>query len=61
MVTRGGMFSDPIDEAGARALFERAAADAASELSGDLVGGFVYWVVREGLKLVRVRVRPVAA
>lgn len=55
------MFSDPIDEAAARALFERAAADTASELSGDLVGGFVYWVVREGLKLVRVRVVPVAA
>lgn len=59
-VTRGGLLRDRVSREGARELFARALAEPRSELAGDAVAGFGYWVVDpEGIKLVRVRVEPV--
>ena len=60
-VTRGGLLRDRISREDARELYAQAQAEPLSELAGDAVTGFGYWVVEpvEGLKLVRVRVEPV--
>lgn len=59
-VTRGGLFSDQVTRQRAGELYEQARVDPASDLVGDAVAGFAYWVVDvEGVRLVRVRVEPV--
>jgi hypothetical protein len=59
-VTRAGLLSDRVDPRRAQELYEKAQADPACELGGSMAG-FAYWVVNaEGVKLVRVRVEPVA-